>query len=88
MLDSGLIRKVNPGTGDVSLFADQPRYYAGMPVLPDSAETSASEFILPHMAVGDGYATEFVVLSGNSTAQGTVTFVSPSGTAAPLPILH
>jgi hypothetical protein len=56
------------------------------PAFLETSSTSAIDLILPHLASGQGYTTEFLVLSGASRTTGTVDFLSNTGNAMTLPI--
>lgn len=61
---------------------------AATPALSDTSQASLSDLIFPHIVTGDGYVTEFLLLSGSAVTQGRVDFMSQSGAAAQLSILH
>jgi hypothetical protein len=57
------------------------------PALADSAANSETTLLFPHIAVGGGYSTEFILLSP-ATAAGTAVIRSQSGADLPLPLVR
>jgi sugar lactone lactonase YvrE len=59
---------------------------AATPAIAEDGQTAPGEFIFPHIVSGDGYTTEFLLLSGSGAASGAVQFFSPSGARVSIPV--
>jgi len=58
------------------------------PALADSAFASAGPVLFPHIVAGDGYSTEFILMSPGSSSTGTAAIYSQTGGALSLPVVQ
>jgi hypothetical protein len=86
----GVLRISATGTG-ISVVGLRGRYnersdflISTTPPTPENSAPSTTELFFPHLANGDGYTTQFILLSGSGGSAGTIRFVSQAGQVLPL----